>query len=113
MSDTVVALQQDTFDAFIGWRHPCSCGFLGGMVAALVKMISPVVDEIAQAYAGKVKVGKVNVDECSSVASAYGVMNIPTVVLFKNGKETERIVGFHSKEELSANFEPQYLTTGY
>ncbi|HIZ76967.1 MAG TPA: thioredoxin [Firmicutes bacterium] len=101
MSDTVVALQQDTFDAFIGGDTPVLVDFWAAWCGPC-KMISPVVDEIAQAYAGKVKVGKVNVDECSSVASAYGVMNIPTLVLFKNGKETERIVGFHSKEELSA-----------
>ena len=93
MSDTVVALQQDTFDAFIGGDTPVLVDFWAAWCGPC-KMISPVVDEIAQAYAGKVKVGKVNVDECSSVASAYGVM--------KNGKETERIVGFHSKEELSA-----------
>ncbi len=101
MSDAVVALQQDNFDAFIGDDTPVLVDFWAAWCGPC-KMISPVVDEIATAFDGKIKVGKVNVDDNSAVASAYGVMNIPTLVLFKNGKEAERIVGYHSKEELAS-----------
>jgi len=52
-------------------------------------MVAPVVEEIAKEYAGKVKVGKVDVDENSRVASEFGIMSIPTIMIFKNGKVME------------------------
>lgn len=61
-------------------------------------MAGPVVDELAYEYKGKVKVGKVNVDDNQQTAGKYGVMSIPTVILFdKNGKEIGRKVGFAGK----------------
>ncbi len=67
-------------DFWAAWCGPC-------------KMLGPVIDDIAKRYEGKAVVGKVNVDDEQSLAAKYGVMTIPTVIFFKNGKEIERKVG--------------------
>ncbi|MCX6356090.1 MAG: thioredoxin [Candidatus Aureabacteria bacterium] len=67
-------------DFWAPWCGPCS-------------MIAPVVEQISQKYQGKLKVCKVNVDECPATASSYGIMSIPTLILFKQGKDVQRIVG--------------------
>ncbi len=64
------------------------------------KMMSPLVDEIAKELEGEVKVSKVNVDENTKAAVDLSVMNIPTLVFFKDGKEVGRVVGVVSKKEL-------------
>lgn len=74
-------------DFWAEWCGPC-------------KMIGPVVEELATEFDGKVKIGKLNVDENGSTAQTYGVMSIPTLILFKDGKEIDRVVGFKPKEEL-------------
>ncbi len=76
-------------DFWAVWCGPCS-------------MIAPIVSEIADENFGKLKVGKVNVDEQMTLAMKYGVSSIPTLLLFKKGKVEERIIGACSKEELEA-----------
>ena len=73
-------------DFYADWCGPC-------------KMLSPVIDEIAE-LRGDVTVGKVNVDSCQNLAASYGVMSIPTLLVFKNGKEQNRVVGVRSKQEI-------------
>jgi len=72
-------------DFYADWCGPC-------------KMAGPVIDELAGEYKGKAVVGKVNVDENQELSSKYGVMSVPTVVLFKDGKEVDRMMGFKGKE---------------
>ncbi|MFZ5815141.1 MAG: thioredoxin [Bacillota bacterium] len=79
-------------DFWAVWCGPC-------------RMIAPIVDELANEYAGKLKVGKLNVDENNAVAAKYGVMSIPTLLIFKNGQPVERIVGFQPKKELAAKID--------
>ena len=67
-------------DFWASWCGPC-------------KMLAPVIDELAKQYEGKAVVGKVNVDEEQELAIRYGVMSIPTVIFFKDGKEIDRKVG--------------------
>ena len=67
-------------DFFAEWCGPC-------------KMMSPMVDQLAGAYAGKLKVFKVNVDDAQEIASRYGVMSIPTFIFFKDGKAVHQTVG--------------------
>ena len=74
-------------DFWAPWCGPC-------------RMVGPVVEELAQELEGKVRVGKVNVDEEGELASSYGVMSIPTLILFQNGKEIDRVVGAQSKAAL-------------
>ena len=68
-------------DFWATWCGPC-------------QMAGPVVDQLATDYLGKVKIGKLDVDENQQIAAKYGVMSIPTVILFKDGKEVARKVGF-------------------
>lgn len=72
-------------DFYAEWCGPC-------------KMAAPVLDELADESKGKYEIVKVNVDESQEVAGKYGVMSIPTVVLFSEGKEVERKIGFAGKE---------------
>ena len=74
-------------DFWAEWCGPC-------------RLMGPILDEMAPAYTGKLKIGKVNVDENQDTPSQFGVMNIPTMIVFKNGKEAERIVGAMSKADL-------------
>ncbi len=76
-------------DFWATWCGPC-------------RMVAPVVEEIAKEYAGRVKVGKVDVDENSRVASDFGIMSIPTIMIFKNGKVMEQVVGALSKGQLKS-----------
>lgn len=74
-------------DFYADWCGPC-------------KMMGPVIEEIANELQGKAKVGKINVDQNQELAMKYGVMSIPTMIIFKNGEETKRFVGVRDKEEL-------------
>ena len=74
-------------DFYADWCMPC-------------KMMHPILQEISEELEGQVVVGKINVDENTDLAVKYGVMSIPTLVMIKNGNDTERKIGVQSKEEL-------------
>ena len=74
-------------DFWASWCGPC-------------KMLAPTVAQIAEEYSGKIKVGKVNVDEEESLSREYGIVSIPTVILFKNGKPEKTSIGFVPKETM-------------
>lgn len=78
-------------DFWAPWCGPC-------------RMLAPTVEEIAKEYDGKIKVGKVNVDDESELAKQFGIMSIPTVILFKNGQEAKKSIGLVEKEELVEMF---------
>ena len=63
------------------------------------KMLSPVIDRIAQEYEGKINVGKVNVDDEGALASQFAIVSIPTVILFKDGKVVEKLIGVHTFDD--------------
>jgi thioredoxin 1 len=68
--------------------------------------IAPVVDAIAADYAGKLKVCKVNIDEAPDIASRYGIMSIPTLAIFINGKEADKMVGAISRQKIEEKIKP-------
>jgi thioredoxin 1 len=76
-------------DFWAPWCGPC-------------KMIGPIIEELAGEYAGKAKIGKVNVDNNQDLAAQFGIRGIPTVMLFKGGQVVESFVGLKSKDELAA-----------
>jgi len=106
MSETIETLTDATFDEHVKssdvpvlvdfwaeWCGPC-------------KMISPVLEEIAQEHEGKIRIGKLNIDDNLDVTRRFEVMSIPTLILFKDGEERARLIGAKPKgqllEEISA-----------
>ena len=79
-------------DFWAPWCGPC-------------RMVAPLVDELAGEYADSVSFGKVNVDENPKIASRYGIMGIPALILFKDGKPFSNIVGFKPKAELKRSLD--------
>ena len=80
-------------DFWAAWCGPC-------------RMVAPVIEEIAKTYQGKIKVCKVNVDEAPNTASKYGIMSIPTLAIFKNGKIVDKVVGVASRAQLETAIKP-------
>jgi thioredoxin 1 len=79
-------------DFWAEWCGPC-------------KMIAPILEELADEYLGRVKIGKVNIDDHQSLATEYGIRAIPTLLLFHEGQVAEQIVGLRSKRDLKASFD--------
>jgi thioredoxin 1 len=70
------------------------------------KRLDPVVDELASEYVGKLVVGKMDADANQDVVIHYGVMGLPTLILFKDGKPVERIIGYRPKEKILDQLKP-------
>ena len=78
-------------DFWAEWCGPC-------------KMVTPIIDELSADYEGKATIGKVNVDANQEFAAKYGVRNIPTVLIFKNGEVVDKQVGVATKASLESKF---------
>ena len=91
--DVLSADQPVLVDVWAEWCGPC-------------KMISPIVDEIAGEYAGKLRVVKVDADANPTLIQQYGIASIPTLLLFNKGEMVARLVGFKPKEELLKKITP-------
>ena len=104
-SPLIVTLTQENFaqqvlqsttpvlvDFWAEWCGPC-------------KMIAPILDELADEYSGKVKIGKVNIDEHQGLAAEYGVRAIPTLLVFNQGQVAEQVVGARGKRDLKASID--------
>jgi thioredoxin 1 len=81
------------------WKLPCLVDFWAEWCGPC-HMVAPTVEAIAKEYKGRLKVCKLNVDEASKTVSTYGIMSIPTLLVFKNGKVVDKIVGALPKAEL-------------
>ncbi|MBE7039795.1 MAG: thioredoxin [Ruminococcaceae bacterium] len=79
-------------DFWASWCGPC-------------RMLSPIISEISEEYEGKIKVGKVNIDDEQELSMDFNIVSIPTVIYFKDGKVQETLVGYREKEEFTALFE--------
>jgi len=79
-------------DFWAAWCGPC-------------RMIAPSIEELAKEYSGRIKVGKLNTDENSDVASRYKIMGIPTVIFFKDGQKVDQLVGAVPKSSLKSKID--------
>lgn len=91
--EVLQASQPVLVDFYADWCGPC-------------RAIAPIVDEIARELNDKLKVVKLDVDQNPETAMQYGVQSIPTLLLFKDGKEVERLIGYMSKSKLLSKIEP-------
>jgi len=91
-NDVLKAKMPVVVDFWAPWCQPC-------------KMVGPTIEALATEYAGKVAVGKMNVDENTQFPCQFGIMSIPTVMIFKNGQPVKSLVGVQSKETYKQGIE--------
>jgi len=92
-TEVITSSEPVLVDFYADWCGPC-------------RAVAPVVEELSEEYAGRLKVAKLDVDQNEALSMRYGVQSIPTLILFANGQETERIVGFLPKPQLLSKIKP-------
>ncbi len=85
-SEVLDAEQPVVVDFSAAWCGPC-------------RQLAPIIDELADEYSGKVKVGKVDIDDAQETAGKYGIMSVPTVLIFKSGQPVDQITGLFPKSQ--------------
>jgi len=105
MSENVVELTRDNFkDEVLKSSMPVIVDFWATWCAPC-KMLAPIIKDIKDEYKERCKVAKLNIDDAMDIATKFGVMNIPTIIFFKDGTEFTRVVGVVSKEDISVKIE--------
>jgi thioredoxin 1 len=98
-SGAVSANELLVVDFWAPWCGPC-------------RMVGPIIEALSAEYTGKAAFGKMNVDENQVVSSSFGIMSIPTIIIFNHGKEVERLVGAYPKAQIEATIK-RYLASNH
>ncbi len=101
MSENTVTLTTANFDETVAGGTPILVDFWAEWCGPC-RLVAPILDEMAAEYSGKLRIGKLNVDENPQIHGAYDVMSIPTLILFQDGVEKKRIIGARPKHALVA-----------
>lgn len=108
MANNVIEITTQNFESeVIGSSVPVLVDFWATWCGPC-KMISPIIEELADDFEGRAKVGKVNVDEQAELAEKFKIMTIPTVIVFKNGEAIEKSVGAKAKADFAQMIENQF-----
>jgi thioredoxin 1 len=100
MSNNVIELNDSNFNEYLSNDKPILVDFWAEWCGPC-KMLTPTIDELADEYANKIVIGKLNVDEHPSIASEYGIRSIPSLLFFKDGKVQNQIMGAVSKNDIA------------
>ena len=101
MSENCLKITSDNFDEIIRQNDVVMVDFWASWCGPC-KMLGPIVEEVADDYAGRAAVGKVNVDDCPDLAERFGIMSIPAVFVFKAGAVVEKMIGLRQKAQFAA-----------
>lgn len=101
-------IRNETFDSFVKDSEKAVLVDFWATWCGPCRMLSPVVEEVAEEQADRLTVGKVNVDDCPELAMKFGVMSIPTLLLFKGGELVDKRVGYMPKSELEQLIEKAF-----
>ncbi len=104
MSEQILTLTNSNFDAEVKSGTPILVDFWAEWCGPC-RTVAPILEKLAVEYQGKVRIGKVNVDEQSGLAAKFGIQSIPTMLLFKNGKVVEQFVGAAPRDALARMFD--------
>ncbi|HIE17059.1 MAG TPA: thioredoxin [Dehalococcoidia bacterium] len=105
MSENITTVDQNSFEeAVLKSQKPVLVDFWAPWCGPC-RAVAPIIEELAKEYQGKVDFAKLNVDESPFVASKYGIMSIPTIMVFKGGKPVHQAVGYQPKEQLKKMLE--------
>ena len=104
MSENIINLTNENYQGIINGSNPVLVDFWATWCGPC-RMVGPVIENLADEYAGKAAVCKVNVDDMPDLASQYKIMSIPTVMVIKNGEVLDKAVGVRTKEEYQGMIE--------
>ena len=107
MVEVKYVTEQDFKDEVLGSPLPVLVDFTATWCSPC-KMIDPIVKQLATEWDGKVKVVKIDADQNPDIVTSYGVMGLPTVMLFKDGRQAERVTGYQPKDKLVAKMSPHF-----
>lgn len=97
--DHPIILNDENFDKEVS-KHPVTVVDLWAPWCGPCRMVTPIIENLAKEYVGKIVFGKLNVDENPNTSRKFGIMSIPTIIIFKNGKAVDKVIGALPKEVL-------------